>query len=336
MSKYTGSQCIVCQKLFDDGDDVVVCPQCGTPYHRSCYESRGKCINLPLHASGKSWQSEQDEKRRMLSGKECPVCHHRNPPEAETCSVCHFSLHPETENAGNAGTLHADRPEVLVSEDGQHYFNAMDPCCGMSPEEDFGGERLGDVAQFVRTNTLYYIPLFKRFREKGHKISLNLPCIFFPHLYFANRKMWLMTIVTILLGILFDIPAFLISLREVLSSPDMMEPLQEMYGENVAEMFQNVLPFLEGHLALFEQLNQVFFVADLAIHLLLCFLGNWLYFRFVLRKVRKVRQSGASPQTRKAILQADGGTCFWNMLGAVGIHFGVIIALYTVLVMAFV
>ena len=37
--KYTGIPCAACGKKFTAEDDVVVCPECGTPYHRACYRS---------------------------------------------------------------------------------------------------------------------------------------------------------------------------------------------------------------------------------------------------------------------------------------------------------
>ena len=55
MATYTGAKCKVCQEPFKDGDDIVVCPDCGTPYHRECYKKAGKCINDELHESGGSW-----------------------------------------------------------------------------------------------------------------------------------------------------------------------------------------------------------------------------------------------------------------------------------------
>ena len=54
--KYTGEKCIVCGELFADGDDIVVCPDCGTPCHRSCWEKSGECTNTALHESGESWK----------------------------------------------------------------------------------------------------------------------------------------------------------------------------------------------------------------------------------------------------------------------------------------
>ncbi|MEE0240886.1 MAG: RING finger protein, partial [Ruminococcus sp.] len=46
MADYTGQSCFVCQKPFEPEDDVVVCPECGTPYHRACWQHYGHCINV--------------------------------------------------------------------------------------------------------------------------------------------------------------------------------------------------------------------------------------------------------------------------------------------------
>ena len=43
--------CPVCNNKFTDDDDVVVCPECGTPHHRDCYFSNGGCFNADKHNS---------------------------------------------------------------------------------------------------------------------------------------------------------------------------------------------------------------------------------------------------------------------------------------------
>ena len=58
--EYKGKPCPVCMRTFRDEDDVVVCPKCGAPYHRECYQEKGKCIFIDLHNSGKSWKEQQE------------------------------------------------------------------------------------------------------------------------------------------------------------------------------------------------------------------------------------------------------------------------------------
>ena len=49
---FLGKTCPVCSQNFHEGDDVVVCPKCGAPYHRDCYKQNGKCIFPELHKDG--------------------------------------------------------------------------------------------------------------------------------------------------------------------------------------------------------------------------------------------------------------------------------------------
>lgn len=41
--------CPVCNNKFNEDDDIVVCPDCGTPHHRACYLNNGKCFNDEKH-----------------------------------------------------------------------------------------------------------------------------------------------------------------------------------------------------------------------------------------------------------------------------------------------
>ena len=47
-SKY---KCPVCGETFKPGDDVVVCPECGAPHHRECYEQLGHCCFEEKHSN---------------------------------------------------------------------------------------------------------------------------------------------------------------------------------------------------------------------------------------------------------------------------------------------
>ena len=42
MPKYYGCPCEGCGEPLTLKDDIVVCPDCGAPYHRTCYEKLGR------------------------------------------------------------------------------------------------------------------------------------------------------------------------------------------------------------------------------------------------------------------------------------------------------
>ena len=67
MSLYENQKCPVCGVAFKSGDDIVTCPECGTPHHRQCYEKIGKCANASLHSTGFVYKRAQDLILRISS-----------------------------------------------------------------------------------------------------------------------------------------------------------------------------------------------------------------------------------------------------------------------------
>ena len=61
MFLYENNKCPVCHKVFEEGDDVVSCPECGTPHHRECYKSIGKCANKDLHETDFVYNRNENE-----------------------------------------------------------------------------------------------------------------------------------------------------------------------------------------------------------------------------------------------------------------------------------
>ena len=327
MGKFTGSECIICQKRFTEDDDIVVCPDCGTPYHRECWAAKGKCINTSLHAVGGSWSAVQQENLLRHGGKVCPHCQQVNPPDARKCNSCGGDLETE-EYAG-------ERVRIPLPNSAGMFFEPQDPCCGLSPDEKMEEERLGDVANFVKKNTLYYVPLFRRFRDTGHKLSLNLTCALFPHLYFAYRKMWPMAIISCIIMIVCSLPNVMLGMLQTLNTPEFMQSLSEMYGVDATAMFTGLTGFLKANEALLENLNVPMYLIGIAIRMLFCLFGNHMYYRFVLKRVGRIRQTAPNAHVRKALLDAEGGTNRWNVLGGIGIYYGLVCGLYMLLMIVF-
>ena len=49
MVLFKEGSCPVCNRPFGEDDDIVVCPECGTPHHRECWQLVGHCVNKGLH-----------------------------------------------------------------------------------------------------------------------------------------------------------------------------------------------------------------------------------------------------------------------------------------------
>lgn len=89
---YTGSLCPGCGTAFTDGDDIVVCPECGTPQHRACYEKENRCVNSDRHTEGYVWQGPAVKETAVKTVKSetvvCPSCGAKNPKGSDICGNC--------------------------------------------------------------------------------------------------------------------------------------------------------------------------------------------------------------------------------------------------------
>ena len=74
MALYIGNTCPVCGEKFKDDDDVVVCPDCGTPYHRACWQKTGVCLHQAEHAAGFEWHPEPAGGSADAEDAVCPNC----------------------------------------------------------------------------------------------------------------------------------------------------------------------------------------------------------------------------------------------------------------------
>ena len=175
--KYIGENCPVCGNVFAEGDDVVVCPECGTPYHRECWQKEGKCINEDNHGDF-LWTPEvekinadrvevQDAPDSSVS-KLCPYCSVRNDENAVICKSCG---RPLTE--GNQ----AEQPFT-----NQPFNQAFDS------DKEIDGVKTSKIAKYVQINYPRYIQKFTRLSEK--KVSFNWMAFLLNPYWFFYRKLY--------------------------------------------------------------------------------------------------------------------------------------------------
>lgn len=274
---YIGEKCSACGNEFTPDDDVVVCPDCGSPHHRECWKLENRCANEEYHADGIKWKRIS----KPVSSEEskiCPVCHFVNAPDDRRCERCGIDL---------------DNFEVLGSENtdnGRESFSGEEKItfefAGFDPNEDMGGVTLKEVSDFVGTNTIYYIPIFKRMKDFGTKFTLNIACLAFPSLYFANRKMWGWAVFAALFSVLMSLPLVILYMGNLSGVPD------------------DIITMIDRNKLFLSRLDDIFGFADWAVRFILCLFANKIYFGYVKKSLKKLKSHNMAT---KENLRTAGG-----------------------------
>lgn len=185
---YENTTCPACDGEFVEGDDIVVCPVCGTPHHRSCWKTSGKCANEGRHEDGFVWTvpkaaAKASENVAKTESKDetaviCPSCGAGCPPDSLVCPDCGTSF-------GAVGRAFYGAGQDF-NVDGSFFFNGVKA----DPDETIDGVKARDAAAYVQTRTVRYIPKFIAMSRKNQKLGWNWAAFFLSPLWFFYRKMY--------------------------------------------------------------------------------------------------------------------------------------------------
>ncbi|MDE6412975.1 MAG: DUF2628 domain-containing protein [Eubacterium sp.] len=161
MFLYENNKCPVCSKKFEEGDDVVVCPDCGTPHHRECYQSLGKCANKDKHETDFVYDRDKYKEENA----------------EEIVQEKIFNLADEVKTVVEAlDNADAPKDETPVSDVKQKESN----------EPTIDGVPVSDVKTVVGVRTERFLHRF----SKKRKLGWNWGAFFFGPYYFMYRKMF--------------------------------------------------------------------------------------------------------------------------------------------------
>lgn len=284
-NKYIGQPCTSCRSVIKEDEDIVVCPVCGSPYHRDCYVAEGKCVREDLHASGKSWTpekiqvhvyrelgeegAESAETASENTKRICKICGYENSGDSVFCTRCGTPVNMEKATGDRAQSF----PPFIA------FRNPAES------DEDVDGNSISDYTRYIGSNFLYYLPKFLRFGKNGPKSSFNFWAFFFPNFYFIFRKMYGIGIAALILTAAMSIPGTLITLAQ--------------YG------------YITAAWALsdnFILLNNVLALLSYVISFVCGIFGNWFYYKKAKKDVEKIKDQYEGVADRNQALNIKGGT----------------------------
>lgn len=301
MISYNGEKCIVCESEFTDSDDIVVCPDCGTPYHRECYREKNGCINHELHESGGSWMAESFKMKIKKDAvkKVCPDCSFINPQDAEKCRNCGSDFSGRECRKIDL----SDDKVVRIELDADADYFGMNP---MEIMDEGSGITIGEMADYAKNNKLYYMLSFRRLKKAAVKFSLNFFAFFFPEFYCASRKMYPEAIAVLILRFILQIPSYF----EVISQMDTMG------FPYAAGIYSNLIKFASDHAFSSSVVNTANSL-DVALRVVFSLLANQIYFRHTVTKLKKLRKQVPDYLKYRTVIKTSGGISVVAVVGMV-------------------
>ena len=325
---YNGCRCPVCDRPFQEDEDIVACPQCGAPHHRDCWKQEGHCHFEDRHAEGFRWEREpesvaedaavppytaedaddEDEGGRSnpyratpppagARATHCPRCGFPSPPYADFCSRCGSPLKNQANPNANAG----------YGEYAPFHATPADPCGGVDPKEDIDGVPAEELASCVRMNSAYYMPRFFRMAKEGG-VSWNWAAFLAGPYWLLFRKCHLFG--SVALGLMAVVRVMFMLAYQTVVLPLMTE------GQTQQELIEAMLTAMQNGSFDFRALGLSYLLMGvmLLIHVLCGLLGNRLYMRTCLSRVKKLREQ--NPYGYRVFLSQNGGvSLFLGVLG---------------------
>lgn len=177
MSLYENQKCPVCGVAFKSGDDIVTCPECGTPHHRQCYEKIGKCANSALHSTGFVYNRHQEQAPEENTANPAAGAQQEGPyyvpPQSAQTENDPRSVHDQaggyTHIPMQSGKQPGEKTAFIFKND-----------------EKIDGVLLSDIITVIGANFIKFVTKFK----KNKKIGWNWSAFVFGPYYLFFRKMY--------------------------------------------------------------------------------------------------------------------------------------------------
>ncbi len=338
---YYNQRCPHCKKVFTKDDDIVVCPVCGTPQHRECYEEENKCVNAHMHLHGYVWSPEEDKS---------------NPTEEEhTQQQNHYYYQPDENNESYsehfAGTDNSqDKPDFIICKncgtknDADAVFCKHCSASLSQPDYDYNEDtefknsvynqdsKFGfgsggmnniplsfffdnikdddkiadnvtilDADKYIQRNTALYNLVFRRIYMKNRS-RFNFAAFLFSGGWFLYRKQYFLgTILTLIMGICIC--------GSIVFLPAYYSIYSEIYSSGItseAEVYSYLMSFPVDKLLLYSA-SSLFKIAQYIVMIISGIIANRCYYKHVVEKVVSAKENFKKPAELDEHLKKSGG-----------------------------
>lgn len=305
---YNEKKCDGCAEIMHEDEDIVVCPECGTPQHRECYNKNNACVNAHLHAEGFDWRSAN------INPEDPPKPAEQTKPAEPT---------------GNSMPLFS--AETGIPESALPMFNAQSIVIDgktVSTNKEFNGIKIKDALTYLQVNASGYIKKFIKHEKKKNFISWNWGAFFFTPAWFFYRKLYKAGA----FFLTFAVAAALIAAPYasiIAEAYTALEPLEDTIYETMMTFFKDMsdttanafIAACEAYWTQFRPTLPYVLAVDAITFVLPCsaaaIMANSLYRNKMLEDIRIARRATNDPNIQRYSLVRRGGVSIFAGLAAI-------------------
>ncbi len=292
---YIKYKCPVCNNQFKEDDDVVVCPECGTPHHRECYIENGKCANADKHGTNEPIEVE-------FVDVEEPIEEEAN-----------FSQTEEDTN----------EKQKVVQEIFEEINNKKD--------YSLNGKHVSFYEAAIGKNQKFYIPHFMLMDKTKKAVSWNVAGFFVPLAWSLYRKMYKVAAIILALYVIMigSVSYTIISNEEIMNSftecaqedPNFYEDIL-LYKTNNSDVSltekQMKLNKLTTNFKLPTPLQIFVYIITYGIRILMGIYATNLYYKKLTKNIENVDKMDLSPDMKRSVLFRKCGTLPFIIVAIIG------------------
>ncbi|MDP4121168.1 MAG: RING finger protein [Bacillota bacterium] len=312
--EFQGLHCASCHKELNSGVDSVVCPVCGAPFHRECYDEIGHCAFESQHGDGFEYQDERasEPETEEHAWVTCPKCSCKNQSGIFFCKQCGFPLvfnQTPFQNQQGQNDAGNGMPFPTIGMPFMPSKPLMDPMTGFNPQEQVvDNVTEGDLAKYVKINIPYYILMFRRIRQFA-STRFNFLAFFFNGAWLMYRKMYkLGAVISFLIGAL----TLAQNLITMFYTTPILNIIADKHNIDISTMSGQVkamdyVPTLSPNDQLLVYLPSILSIVSFIIMLLVGAFANKLYYKHCISEIKKIKASSKDENESKEKLQTAGG-----------------------------
>lgn len=281
---YINEVCQWCGEAFKEGDDIVVCPECGTPQHRECWKQHGHCVNSDKHSPDFVWTPQIKESVKP-----------QEPIKAEP-------VNEDESVKGGIGTQITDPQQfeqILLGEN----INKKD--------EEFDSIKVSEAALYLQAGNRRYISKFLKQRDKHSKLSWNWGAFFFAPAWFFYRKLYkagtLFLALTVALTLFTN--SYAVKLYDI--SEKMLASISSAYDSNDHDAYEKLIQsksFNTQREALSKGAAILALVTFILPNGVAALVANSFVKKKMKQDIEKVHTETDDPQVSKILIMQKGGT----------------------------